>query len=286
MVDIVSLLSTDGYIMCNKTLIRLYGGDCAILVGELCAEYNYYNANGMLETDFSFYSTQENIEKNTGLNPHYQRKAFKILQEAEIIKITKKGLPAKNYYKINKDKLCEIFTASSSSGEGLDVEDLNINNNKQKTINNKVISKDITTSSENEDFSFGIETDIQDKPKKKNLYQKCLDVIYEYTDLEDIRNALINYLNFRLEIKDKPLYVNQFKGMLKALDKAVEDTYAYNKNITYVDVIQYAITRGYLNFYPVPNTSYSGTKSINPDTNKCTQKKFNPDTDKLSNMTF
>ena len=84
MVDIISLLSTDGYIMCNKTLIRLYGSDCAILIGELCAEYNNYKITGELIDD-SFYSTQENIENNTGINAYYQRKAFKVLQDEGII---------------------------------------------------------------------------------------------------------------------------------------------------------------------------------------------------------
>ena len=132
MIDIISLLSADGFIVCNKQLIRLYGTDCAVLIGELCAEYNYYKMRGELLDDDSFYSTQENIEDNTGINPYFQRKALKTLCDEGILTITKKGLPAKNYYKLNSQKLAEVFTAHSRAElEGLVVQALNINNNKQ-----------------------------------------------------------------------------------------------------------------------------------------------------------
>lgn len=141
------------------------------------------------------------------------------------------------------------------------------NYNNDININNKVLSKDNTT----QEFDFGV----TEKPKK-NLYQKCLALIDDYTDLSDIKKALVEFLDYRLEIKDKPFYANQFKGMLKALDKAVEETYSYNKNITYVDVIEYAIQRGWLNFYPIPQQG-NYTKPTNPDTNKAVQKIANPD---------
>ena len=59
---ISELLSTDGYIQVNRKLIKLLGLHEAIIVGELCSEYNYWNRNNGLEEDGSFYSTRDNIE--------------------------------------------------------------------------------------------------------------------------------------------------------------------------------------------------------------------------------
>ena len=48
---IASLLSSDGYIQVNKELIKSVGLAEAIIVGELCAEYNYWQINNLLEDD-------------------------------------------------------------------------------------------------------------------------------------------------------------------------------------------------------------------------------------------
>ena len=241
MIDIIGLLSTDGYIMCNKTLIRLYGSDCAILIGELCAEYNYYKATNEL-IDNSFYSTQENIETNTGINAYFQRKAFKTLQEEGVISIVKKGIPAKNYYTINTEKLAEIFAiASCEEAKGLAIQALNINNNKQTTINNnKILSKD-NIASEIE-FDFGI----SEKPKKPNLYTKCLDIIDEWTNLPKIQLLLKQYLDVCMEMKCIK-GANQWKGMLNTLERVQMKCHPH----TFEEIIENSINHGWKTFYPI-----------------------------------
>lgn len=252
MFDIISLLSTDGYIMCNKKLIRLFGGDCAILIGELCAEYNYYNSIGRLEYHkdygYMFYATQDTIEQNTGINAHFQRKAISTLSDANIIKVIKKGLPARNYFWINTDELIKLFTKSTTSGspdERLEVYEVNINNNKQEIINNNSISKDISKS---------------EKPKRKSLYDKCLDEINEFTDDTILKETLVSYLSVRLVNKEKPLLgVNQWKGMLKKLSSMDKQ----------VDVVLQSIDRGWASFFELKLdynksdvTQWNGNKSV------------------------
>ena len=39
---IAELLSSDGYIITNKVLIKKFGLHSAVLIGELCAEYVYW----------------------------------------------------------------------------------------------------------------------------------------------------------------------------------------------------------------------------------------------------
>lgn len=255
MIDIISLLSSDGYIICNKTLIRKFNADCAILVGELCAEYNYYKTKGELDTDGSFYSTQDNIEYNTGLNAYAQRKAIKLLSQAGILTVTKKGLPAKNYFKLSASQLLNLFTTRDAELKGLDVQNLNINNNKQIIINknNTDISKDISEreSSSEIDLEFG-ETK-QTKPKL-NLYQQCIAIINDFTDDKKIRDMLVQYLDLLLEkykTDHKPLYANQFKGMIQKLKGLID-----NNEGSAEDIISQSIQKSYIGFFPANNNNY------------------------------
>ena len=242
---ISKLLSTDGFIQVNKTLIKKLGLHEAIIIGELCAEYNYWEEHGKLEDDM-FYSTRDNIEENTGLNDHYQRKALTSLKDAGIISICKKDVPAKNYYKIHFDKLLILLSSSSSRDEELEVHEMNLNNNKQTKIDKqRNNSKELL---QNSDFQFG-----KSKPKKESLFTKCVtltdDFISQHNCGNPIRKKLIEYLNYRLSIKDKPLYTNMWKGMLNKLDLLHKEGYAYEA------IIDFCLERGYLSFYPPSNFS-------------------------------
>ena len=274
MIDIISLLSCDGYIICNKTLIKKFNADCAILVGELCAEYNYYKNLGQLDSDGSFYSTRDNIEQNTGLNDYAQRKAIKMLSEAKILTVTKKGLPAKNYYKLNASQLLSLFTTGDTELEAPEIKPLDINNNKQIIItkNNTDISSDISeTDSSEVNLEFG-----KSKPKKLNLYQQCLAIINDYTEEKSTIKLLTEYLDFVLEkmkSEHKVLYANQFKGMINQLG----DLVAANKGKTN-DIIMQSISKGYIGFFPaIQGTSYSGGKKV---TYRLPEQKIAKDEDK------
>ena len=84
--------------------------------------------------------------------------------------------------------------------------------------------------------------------KKKSLFEDCMDMITLYTkDKPEIQNLLIQYLKLRLEMKDKPLYKNQWKGILNKLDVIHKDT-----GDSYEDIIQFNIEKGYASFFPIP----------------------------------
>lgn len=245
---ISKLLSNDGFITVNKTLIRELGLHESIIIGELCSEYNYWEKCNKLE-DGMFYSTRDNIEYNTGLNDHYQRKALKTLQDAGIIEIVKKGIPAVNYYKINFDKILNALSTSCSPREELDVNPVNLNNNKQTEIKNqKNNSKELL-----QNFDFG-----KQKPKKDSLYTKCISLVDDFINQHNagrvVREKLVEYLNYRLSVKEKPLYVNMWKGILNKLEALHKEGYGY------VPIIEYCLERGYLSFYP-PANCYTATKS-------------------------
>lgn len=251
MTGISKLLSIDGYIQVNKMLIKKLGLHEAIIIGELCAEYNYWEEQGKLDDDM-FYSTRENIENNTGLNEHYQRKAITTLKDLNILSTKRKGLPAVTYYKIHFDKLLTLLSTSSSRDAGQDVNSVNLNNNKQTNIeeNKKSNSKELL-----QNFQFGGNSKLR---SKESLYSKCVSMIDDFISKHNagnpIRNKLIAYLHFRLQVKDKPLYANMWKGMLNKLDDLHRQGYGYEP------IIDYCLERGYLSFYP-PAGCYDDRRS-------------------------
>lgn len=232
---IASLLSSDGYIQVNKELIKSVGLAEAIIVGELCAEYNYWQINNLLEDDM-FYSTIDNITLNTGLSEYEQRKAIKHLVELGILTVTKKGIPAKNYFKFNFDLLCNFLSTSPLKIKALDVENLQINNNKQIKINNNSNTK--------------VEDDDKTKEKSKKLsrYDKLVNLVDEYTNDPELKEALISYCRYRLE-KNNNFYANMFKGLLNKLDSLEGDK---------VKIVNNALVNGWNSFYPI--NDYSNTK--------------------------
>jgi DnaD/phage-associated family protein len=106
--NIVNLLASDNYIVVNKDLIKEFGINTALMLGELASEYQYYYKNNMLENGM-FFSTIENIEENTGLSKHQQKKALEELKSMGIIDVVVKGLPAKRYIKIDINILANKF---------------------------------------------------------------------------------------------------------------------------------------------------------------------------------
>lgn len=128
--------------------------------------------------------------------------------------------------------------------ENKDNKILKQSNTKESNINN---SKELL-----QDFQFG-----KSKPKKDDLFTKCLALIdsYDFSSKSNIRQLLIDYLRYRLTIKDKPLYANMWKGMLNKLSEMCGDDIQM-----YKDVIQQSIERGYLSFYPI--SSYSKNTDV------------------------
>lgn len=206
---LMSILSNDGYIILNKYVMKALGLHEAILLGELCSEYIYWYKEEKLQDGF-FYSTRENIEKETTLSPFQQRQALKKLTEMGLVEILEKDMPKKTYYKVNEEKVYKFLLETdlnftdvkkfddktlnnlTSSDEKiihqevkkLEINNNNINNNKN---NNNILSNLITEETEQKDemrydeiFKQNIEYDIlvQDI-KNKELIKNITDIAVE-----------------------------------------------------------------------------------------------------------
>ena len=140
------LLSSSAFLIVNKQLAKQVGLKGAVLLADLISKEEYFIANGM--TDGWFFNTEANIERDTTLTSYQQRKVLKTLKKYEIIETKRKGIPAKQYFKINEANLLNILSCEET--EGLVVNKLNdlsetklttINKNKEIKITNKLFKK-------------------------------------------------------------------------------------------------------------------------------------------------
>ena len=137
----------------------------------------------------------------------------------------------------------------------------NIANNKK---NSKTISKDIvdTTKYRTDDFIEMVNTT---KSKKKNLFQQCVDLINDFTDDEELRGLLVEFLKICLENSrdsGQPFYKNTFKGKLNKLNGLSTDTQEQIK------IVCQTLDNGWAGFYALKNDKpkKSGRYTVNEPT--------------------
>jgi DNA-binding PadR family transcriptional regulator len=127
------LLSSTAFIVLNKQLAKQVGLNEAILLADLISKEEYFIAKGM--TDGWFFNTEANIEQDTTLNSYHQRKCLKTLKKAGLIEVKRKGIPAKQYFKINEEQVLQILNNLSVKNS------TTINKNKEIIITNKYFKK-------------------------------------------------------------------------------------------------------------------------------------------------
>lgn len=259
---LMSILSNDGYIILNKYVMKALGLHEAILLGELCSEYIYWYKEEKLQDGF-FYSTRENIEKETTLSPFQQRQALKKLTEIGLVEILERDMPKKTYYKVNEEKVYKFLLETdlnftdvkkfddktlnnlTSSDEKithqevkkLEINNNNINNNKN---NNNILSNLITEETEQKDemrydeiFKQNIEYDIlvQDI-KNKELIKNITDIAVETLNTSK-KEIYINSEPKAIEVvrsqllKLNPMHIQYIINCLKQNTKDVKSIKSY-----------------------------------------------------------
>ena len=131
------LLSSSAFLIVNKQLAKQVGLKGAVLLADLISKEEYFIANGM--TDGWFFNTAKNIEEDTCLTSHQQRKAIKNLKDLGIIETKVVGIPAKQHFKIIENKLLSYFNTSCEESAKLVVkktQTINKNNNNNNNNNN------------------------------------------------------------------------------------------------------------------------------------------------------
>ena len=215
--------ANNGYIMFNRELARAIGNDAAILFGELCSEYNYFEEIGELFEDGSFYSTMENIEERVNLTPYQQRKAINILEEFGLLTTYKKGVPPVRYFILQAQNVEAIFS---------NVKKLNIqmlNTCQSENIKHSNVKKfNIPNNNYNRD-NYNINSFIEEKKENKQINikdlppLKALEVYKEEFNLSDeIFESFKDYLDMRKKNGDK-LNANIVKRAIMKLQSLSSD---------------------------------------------------------------
>ena len=127
------LLSSSAFLVLNKQLAKQIGLKPSILLADLISKEEYFIANGM--TDGWFFNTESNIQDDTTLTPFQQRKSLKVLKEKGLIETQRRGIPAKQYFKINEQQVINFLNNLS------EIKLTTINNNKEIKIKNKYFKK-------------------------------------------------------------------------------------------------------------------------------------------------
>lgn len=101
-------LSADAFIMVNKKIAKTLGVVPAIVISELLYECKYWSNRNECK-DGWFFSTIENLERETGIKEKQQANALKVLTEKGLIEKKLMGVPAKRYFRIQTNNIVALL---------------------------------------------------------------------------------------------------------------------------------------------------------------------------------
>ena len=131
-----SILASTPFLILNKSLLVAFGIDANVVLSHLYQQQNYFKEKGQLN-DEMFFCTTENISCVTTLSYYQIKNAIATLTKWGIIKVVRKGVPAKLYFKIDESQILKNLKSSSLKTLTLDCENFNIKTSKNLTTLNK-----------------------------------------------------------------------------------------------------------------------------------------------------
>lgn len=147
---LLKLLAKENFIAYSKPIARIVGATSAIVFGELISVSNMFG-------DEEFYYQKERLEYDTCLGRLAVRSALKTLSDFGLITITKKGIPCKNYYKINEERLIELlkdYDEKNTNSRGA------VENPSSEIETSRTSKADISTTTKvKTDITTGVDTD-------------------------------------------------------------------------------------------------------------------------------
>lgn len=207
--DIISLLSSDNFIIYNKEFAKQYGVEEAILLGAMCSYQRGFKNEW-------FYREQEKIIEDTALKLYSLRTATKSLIRLGILEVKKMGIPAKSYYKINEEQLQRyLMSRTIENDRSSDCENDRSSDIENDTTNNINTNNTNNTTIKNEE--------INNKDKKINNNTENIKQIIDYlNEKADKRYTTRNTANIRhINARLKEKYtLDDFK---QVIDKKVAD---------------------------------------------------------------
>lgn len=214
--SIINLLSAKNFCIYNRSIAINLGVNEAIIIGELCSEHSTREVTNQLKDGY-FYSTIDNLKRNTGLSERLIRQAIKTLIDNKILDTKTMGLPSKRYFKINEieleewaskkiscDEIGECVTPSPSgsdtprtvkSDRAIPIKTaMALNNN--ESINNESINNDLNLNNKDcEIYKDREENKEKENKKEKSCRANATTVRADSTNNKLPYKEIINYLN-------------------------------------------------------------------------------------------
>jgi hypothetical protein len=91
-----------------KTFYRRIGMHETVLLNNFISKWKYFYERDMLQSDGSFFLIQEQQAEEFGLSLYIIKDIIKNLIHFNLISVVKKGIPAKNYYKLNTTLMLQM----------------------------------------------------------------------------------------------------------------------------------------------------------------------------------
>lgn len=108
--EIFKLINPANTIGANRFLAHAIGSTEAVIYSALLAKSAYYEERGMI-SDGWFFSTAADLEESTTFSEKQQRRAIDKLIKAGLIRLERRGMPAKRYFQIGSSKTLEELLA-------------------------------------------------------------------------------------------------------------------------------------------------------------------------------
>lgn len=215
--SIINLLSAKNFCIYNRSIAINLGVHEAIIFGELCSEHSTREVTNQLKDGY-FYSTIDNLKRNTGLSERLIRQAIKTLIDNKILDTKTMGLPSKRYFKINEIELekwaskkiscdengeCVIPSPSGSdtprtikSDRAIPVKTVTALNNNE-LINNEIINNELNLNNKDcEIYKDREENKGKENKKEKSCRADATTVcVADSTSDKLPYKEIINYLN-------------------------------------------------------------------------------------------
>jgi len=219
--------SSGAFLSVNKTLLRHYGPEPALILSNWIDKQIYFKAH-FPKNDGWFFLTHEQQREQLGVTDHAIRKVKKLLRKDGILETKQMGIPAKEWYKINIWALVTLLGQGLTDPLGLGLTDplgqgdmdplglIKENKNKEnKNKENKEKDKDLKNS-----FS-PKELILENLPQEWKDNDKFISILEDYAlHRKEIRQSITPLSGRRLAnkfIKYSPQIV------IKAMEQSIEN---------------------------------------------------------------
>ena len=87
----------------NRPIAHALGLVAAVVYAALISKQVYYEQHNMLDDEGFFYSTIADLQESTSMGKCQQSNAIKMLTDAGLVEVCRRGMPAKRYFRVRDD---------------------------------------------------------------------------------------------------------------------------------------------------------------------------------------